>query len=153
MNEPQKTHIFIGADHGGFAYKEFLLSFIAELGYTVTDCGAAVLNPTDDYPDLAQVVALQVVAHQDSFGILLCRTGAGMCIAANKIAGIRAVCTTSIETTQLAREHNHANILALGADELTVEQAKELVKIFLQTTISLDERHVRRIQKIHSLEN
>ncbi len=152
MNEPQKTHIFIGADHGGFAYKELLLSFVTELGYAVTDCGAAVLDPTDDYPHFAQVVAQQVAAHQDSFGILLCRTGAGMCITANKIAGVRAVCTTSIETTQLAREHNHANVLALGADELPLEQAKELIKIFLQTPASLEERHVRRIQKIQSLE-
>lgn len=152
MNEPQKTHIFIGADHGGFAYKELLLPVLTELGYAVTDCGVAALNPADDYPDVAQVVAEQVAGHQDSFGILLCRTGAGMCIAANKIAGIRAVCTTSIETTQLAREHNHANVLALGADELPVEQVKELVKIFLQTDVSLDERHIRRIQKIQSLE-
>jgi ribose 5-phosphate isomerase B len=75
-----------------------------------------------------------------------------MCITANKIAGVRAVCTTSIETTQLAREHNHANVLALGADELPLEQAKELIKIFLQTPASLEERHVRRIQKIQSLE-
>ncbi len=153
MNEPQKTHIFIGADHGGFVYKESLRASIEQLGYQVTDCGATVLDPTDDYPDFAQLIAQQVAAHQESFGILLCRTGAGMCVAANKIAGIRAVCTTTVETTQLAREHNHANVLALGADELTMEQAKELVTVFLQTPASLDQRHVRRIQKIQSLED
>lgn len=153
MKELQMVRIYIGADHGGLAYKAALVPFLTELGYLVTDCGAKTLNPDDDYPDYARLVASAVAEDHDAFGILLCRTGAGMCIAANKVAGVRAVCTTTEDTTRLSREHNHANVLALGADELSLEQVQDLVHIFLTTDGSDDERHKRRVQKIQSIEN
>lgn len=153
MKDLQMVRIYIGADHGGLAYKAALVPFLTELGYQVTDCGAATLDPLDDYPDFARLVAVAVAQEHAAFGILLCRTGAGMCIAANKVPGVRAVCTTTQETTRLSRQHNHANVLALGADELSIEQAKELVRIFITTDSSDEVRHVRRVQKIQSIEN
>ncbi len=144
------THppIFIGADHGGFEYKKQLSEYLQSLGYAVTDCGAYTLEQLDDYPQFAIEVAKQVAVQENALGILLCRTGAGMCIAANKQAKIRAVCTVTPETTRLAREHNHANVLALGADEVSLETARELVRTFLESVPSSEQRHVRRVSQL-----
>lgn len=144
--------VFIGADHGGFTAKTALISQLTQAGYSVIDCGAPDLKPDDDYPVYAQAVAQAVAAHPDSSGILLCRTGAGMCIAANKQHGVRAVCAQNIPQAVLAREHNHANILAIGADEMPQAQMWPVVEAFLTAAPSQEERHVRRVQQITSLE-
>ncbi len=144
--------VFIGADHGGFTYKAALISQLTQAGYTVVDCGATTLEPDDDYPIYAHAVAEAVVAHADSTGILLCRTGAGMCIAANKHPGIRAVCAQSVPQAVRAREHNHVNVLAIGADEMEQNLVWPVVEAFLTADPSQEERHIRRVQQITSLE-
>lgn len=142
--------IYLGADHGGFSLKEEVKKWLVEEHYEVEDCGATTLNPEDDYPDFSFAVAEKVAANKggDDKGIIFCRSGAGAIIAANKIPGIRAVNTLSLETVQHAREDNNANVIGIGADILNAWQAKENILAFLTTPFSNEERHVRRLQKI-----
>ncbi len=140
--------IYLGADHGGFPLKEFLKNELMKQGYIVEDCGAFTLDPTDDYPVYAQEVARKVLADPGSFGILLCRSGAGMEIAANRFKGIRAVECHNVNEAIHARQHNDANIVVLGADEIDGEKAERVVKTFLETAFNQEERHIRRIEEI-----
>jgi ribose 5-phosphate isomerase B len=142
--------IYLGADHGGFPLKEKLKTWLEGQGMKVVDCGAMMLDPNDDYPDFAFAVARELNQDQDpgSRGILLCRSGAGMVIAANRSTAVRAVQVNQVSEVQHAREHNDANVIGLAADSITEDQAKELVTAFLQTEVSPDERHHRRIAKI-----
>jgi ribose 5-phosphate isomerase B len=144
--------IYLGADHGGFPLKEKLKEWLTGQGLSVQDCGAFTLEPTDDYPDFAFAVTKKLANDLDpnSRGILLCRSGAGMVIAANRSAAIRAVQVNQVSEVQHAREHNDANVIGLAADSLNEDQAKELVTAFLQTEVSSDERHHRRIAKMSS---
>lgn len=144
--------VFIGADHGGFELKENLKAFLHEKGYEVGDCGAFELNPNDDYPDFISVAAQSVAENPGSFGIVLGKSGAGECIVANKIKGIRAVLGVSEQNVKLAREHNDANVLSLGSEIVSEEQAKQFVQLFINTSFSNEERHKRRIGKITALE-
>ena len=145
-------HIYLGADHGGFACKSLLHKWLESQGYTVIDCGAAELDPDDDYPTIAFKVAQAVVAHAGSMGVLLCRSGAGMTIAANKVSGIRAANIWDVRSARHAREHNDANVLALSAEWLSPEQMQEVVHIFLTTPFSMHERHQRRLAQIKAYE-
>ncbi|KUK79423.1 MAG: Uncharacterized protein XD95_0407 [Microgenomates bacterium 39_7] len=144
--------IFIGADHGGFHLKEKLKKWLKEFANEIVDCGAFDLDPTDDYPLFAAKVAQNVVSEKNSLGILLCRSGGGMTIAANKIKGIRAVEVFSEKTAAHAREHNHANVITLGADYLNFDETKIIIKAFINSVPSEDERHLRRIKQIEQLE-
>ena len=112
--------IFLGADHGGFQFKEVLKNWLQDCGHEVIDCGADELDPTDDYPIIAEIVSRAVVAaeqeNQSPVGILICRSGGGMVIAANKIAGIRAVEVFNENSARHAKEHNNANVISLAAD-------------------------------------
>ena len=145
-------NVFIGADHGGFELKEKIKTHLESRGYTVHDCGAATLDAKDDYPDFAFAVAKNVAADQYSRGVLLCRSGAGMTIAANKVLGARAATLHTGEEAAHARHHNDVNIAALPADFLTEQEIFEILGIFLVTPFSDEERHKRRLAKISEFE-
>jgi ribose 5-phosphate isomerase B len=142
--------IAIGADHAGFALKEDIKKALAEIGLPAEDFGTGSSDSVD-YPDFAERVAQGVAAGQFDRGILICGTGIGMAIAANKIPGIRAATVTDTDMARLSREHNDANVLAIGARILDRKKALEIVRIFLETPFAGD-RHQRRIDKITSLE-
>jgi len=142
--------IAIGADHAGFGLKEEIRKALADLGLIVEDMGTTSSDAVD-YPDFAEKVARLVAAGQVDRGILVCGTGIGMAMAANKIPGIRAATVTDVETARLSREHNDANVLAVGGRILDRKRALEIVRAFLETPFAGD-RHQRRIDKITDLE-
>jgi ribose 5-phosphate isomerase B len=144
--------IALGSDHAGFEYKQFIKKLLDEIGETYQDLGAFSPNPVD-YPDVAHSVSLAVTSGTCKRGILVCGTGIGMSIVANKHKGIRAAVCESTASAKLSREHNDANILCLGARITSLEMVKEIIMIFLGTPFSGGERHLLRIQKIHSLTN
>ncbi len=146
--------IYIGSDHAGYELKEKIKIFLGDLKYEIEDKGAYEYNPTDDYPDFVTPVA-EAVAEHGGFGIVLGGSGEGEAIDANKVEGIRAAeyYGGNVEIVKLAREHNDANILSLGAKFVSEDEAKEAIKIFLETPFSGEARHERRIEKIHEVEN
>jgi len=145
--------IFIGADHGGFALKATLMDWLSKQNYQLEDCGAFFMDPGDDYPEIAFTVAEKTVAESGTLGILLCRSGGGVAIAANKVKGARAVAASDEVSARHAKEHNDAQILVLGADFVSsVEKAKKIVEVFLSTDFTQEPRHQRRIAQIHNYE-
>lgn len=144
--------IYLGSDHAGFELKENVKNFLIKEGCDVEDCGAISFDKDDDYPDFVAKTAQKVAIDQGSKGIVFGKTGAGECIAANKIKGIRAVVGFSKENVLLSRLDNDANMLALGSKFIDEDLAKELIKIFRETSFSNEERHIRRIKKIASSE-
>jgi ribose 5-phosphate isomerase B len=142
--------IAIGCDHRGFALKELIISFLQNAGYSYQDFGCYSADPVD-YPDIAQKVGEAVASGNFDQGILICDTGIGMCIAANKIKGIRAALCHNVFAAQRARQHNDANILCLRAEDIDNESASEIVKTFLTTDFE-GGRHTRRVNKIRALE-
>ncbi len=151
-----KPTVVIGADHGGYKLKEELKPFFKQLGYPVEDYGTNS-EESCDYPDYAFKVAEKVgnsslEAFPNVFGILMCRSAAGMMIAANKVKGVRAVAALDETAAKHSREHNAANVLGLSGDWTTIEQAKQIVKVWLETPFSMEERHARRLQKIAAFE-
>lgn len=150
------TTLYFGADHGGFGYKESLKSIFQNQGFQVVDCGAFQVDPVDDFTDFAFAVAEKVggdaQSDKSSFGVLLCRSGAGMVIAANKVPGIRAVVAHSVAEAIHAREHNDANVIAFSGDWQSETECAEILKVFLETAFPKGENHVRRIAKIAQYE-
>ena len=144
--------LYLAADHGGYPLKEELKRFLVGENYEVVDLGAEELDLADDYPDYALKLAEQVAQDEEAGGILICGTGQGMCIAANKIAGIRAAVVYNEFTAQDAADHLNANVICLGGKVIDAETAKKLVKIWLDTDFSEDERHVRRLRKVAEME-
>lgn len=140
--------IYIGADHRGFALKEVLKGYLSSGGYDVFDCGADTYDENDDYPDVARAVADAVGRAPDARGILMCGSGAGVAIAANKIHGIRAATVHDARQARMVRVDDDANVCALPADFIDAARAKEIVDAFLMTPFSNEDRHVRRIAKI-----
>ncbi|MEX2548974.1 MAG: ribose 5-phosphate isomerase B [Nitriliruptoraceae bacterium] len=140
----------IGADHGGFALKERLAADLRDRGYTVRDCGT---HSTDsvDYPDTAHAVAREVATGASQVGIVIDGAGIGSAIAANKVPGIRAATCWDISSARNSREHNHANVLALGAGLLGENLARDILNAWLSTAVGPD-RHARRVAKISELE-
>ena len=145
--------VFLGTDHAGFELKEKIKLYLSENGYEVEDCGAFAFDKNDDYPDFIARAAIGVSKNTDSRGIVFGKSGAGECIVANKIKGIRSILGFSKENVELSRLHNDANVLSLGSAFVNDESAKELVKIFLETKFTNEERHIRRIKKIIEIEN
>lgn len=145
--------IYLGTDHAGFEFKENIKKFLMQEGYGVEDCGAFTFNKDDDYPDFISKAAEKTSSDLSSFGIVFGKSGAGECIVANKIKGIRAVLGFTERNVILARTHNNANILSLGSEFVSTDKACELIKLFLETPFSNEERHVRRINKIKEIEN
>jgi ribose 5-phosphate isomerase B len=144
--------IAIGSDHAGFTYKEQLKQLLQNEGFSFKDFGTYKPDATD-YPDIAHYVSDAVAGGEYEKGILICGTGIGMSIVANKHKGIRAAVCESIKSAQLAREHNNANILCLGERITPWNTSSEIIKTFLSTQFSGNERHQCRIQKIHTLTN
>ena len=142
--------VAIATDHNGVEQKIELIYFLNDLGYEVLDLSKDN-NPTDDYPDFAVRVANAINEKNKDLGILMCGTGIGMSIAANKIKGIRCAKVSSEEEAFLARQHNNANIIALSYKE-SIENLKIMVSKFLSTEFSNEERHARRVEKIGMLE-
>jgi len=144
--------IYIGSDHAGYDLKEKLKVFLKGLNHEVIDKGAFKLDENDDYPDFIVPVAEAVAKDEASLGIILGGSGEGEQISANKIDGIRAVeyYGGNLEIVKLGREHNDANILSLGARFIKEDEAFDAVKLFIETSFSNDERHIRRINKIES---
>ncbi|MBU0580628.1 MAG: ribose 5-phosphate isomerase B [Candidatus Margulisbacteria bacterium] len=142
--------IAIGSDHGGFELKEVIKSFLQERGYELKDFGTNS-NESCDYPDYAFQVAQAVVKGQFERGILICGTGIGMSMAANKVKGIRASLCHDVYTAKMGREHNDANILTLGARVLKKQLALDILETWLTTSFTND-RHQRRLNKIAEYE-
>ena len=141
----------IGSDHAGFELKKGLIEFLESKGHKVTDYGTYDTKSCD-YPDFAKGVALDVQKGLVDFGIVVCYTGIGISIVANKFEGIRCALVRSSDEVILTREHNDANIIALGAKYTPLAYASELVDLFINTPFSEMEKHERRINKIKELE-
>jgi ribose 5-phosphate isomerase B len=144
--------IYIGADHKGFNLKEKLKEFLTNKGYTVTDKGNSYYDEADDYPDFAASVAHEI--SQDPYnrrGILICGSGVGMDVAANKFSGVRSALANNPDQAFSSRNDVDANVLCLAADFLDEEEIKKILSVWLQTSFSGEERHKRRIQKIDEL--
>lgn len=144
--------IALASDHAGFSAKQQVYDFLTSKGYEVKDFGTNSLDSCD-YPDFAVKCADSVVSKESDFGILICGTGIGMAICANKVKGIRCANCSDEFSTRMTREHNNANMLALGARVISVDKMKELIEIFLNTPFSNEEKHLRRINKITAVEN
>lgn len=143
--------IVIGSDHGGFKLKEHLIAYLASRAIEVEDCGTYT-EESVDYPEYAEKVANKVVAGEAKLGILVCGTGIGIGIAANKVKGIRAVMCSDVFSARMSREHNDANILSIGGRVLGVGPAELIVDTFINTPFE-GGRHQRRVDKIMALEN
>jgi len=143
--------IAIGADHAGTLLKDGLIQVIRSLGHDVEDLGC---NCTDsvDYPDYAIAVCEQVVKGQADRGILVCGTGIGMSIAANKVPGIRCALVHDLFSAKATREHNNTNVLAMGERVIGPGMAEEIVKVWLDTPFSEGPRHVNRVNKVNQIE-
>ena len=145
--------IYIGADHRGFRMKNDLLLWFHNHGYEVTDIGNHAENEEDDYPEFAELLARAVAEDPENRrGILLCGSGAGVAIAANKVKGIRAALIHDVNIAKNARHDDDINVLALGADYISQDTAEQVIQTFLKTPFSGSPRHVRRIEKIASIE-
>lgn len=143
------SKIYIASDHGGFQLKESFKQYLKE---QATDLGALSLDPADDYPEFAFRLAEQVVADPGAIGLLFCRSGAGMVIAANKVLGARAVEVFSEENATAAVAHNRANIFAFGADYMSQKEALSCLLAILRSQPDPDERHRRRLAQISAYE-
>ena len=144
--------IALGSDHAGFWLKEEIRRHLDHKNIAWIDLGPSKLKTTDDYPDYAKRVAQFVAKKKDSMGILVCSTGFGMAMAANKVKGIRAANVESTEGARLARRHNNANIICLGSRFLKQSTSKNIVDVFLREKFDGGARHVRRITKVRGIE-
>ncbi len=144
--------IAFGADHGGFPLKENMVPWLEGLGYEVMDLGAHSLDPTDDYPDFAEVVAQAVVSGKAERGIIICGSGVGACVAANKVPGIRASVCHDLYSARQGVEHDELNVLSLGARVVGLDLAKQLAAEFLNARFTGEERHLRRLAKVNAIE-
>ncbi len=141
--------IAIGSDHGGYELKEYIKSYLANKSVDVIDFGTDSKDPVD-YPDYGKKVGLAVTKQNFDFGIVLCGTGIGISISANKIKGVRAALVYDELTARLAKEHNNANIIALGGRTTTQEEAIKIVDAYMNSTYEL--RHQKRLDKITKIE-
>lgn len=150
MLRKEKKLIYVGSDHAGYEMKNNLKSYLDDR-FEVIDLG--VFNTASfDYPDIAREVGEKVLEGKGSLGVLVCGTGTGMAMSANKLKGIRAASCTSVEMAEMAKKHNNANVLTLGARITDIEIAKKITDKFIETDFeSGEERHVRRVQKMDAL--
>lgn len=143
--------VVVGSDHAGFKVKEFVKTLLEKWGYRIEDVGAYEVIPADDYPEVAEKVALKVLAKRGGRGILACGTGIGASIAANKIPGIRAALVGSVKDARLGREHNDANLLVLGGWGYDKKEIPKIVQTWLDGKFQ-GGRHRRRVHKIIQIE-
>src|SRR5579875_721000 len=144
--------VFLGSDHAGFELKARLLERVAELGHEAVDCGAYEYDPQDDYPPPCITAATRAVAEPGSLAVVIGGSGNGEQIAANKVRGVRAALAWNDETARLAREHNDANVVSIGARNHPIDVAVRFVEIFVATPFSGEERHARRIALLDEYE-
>lgn len=143
--------IALGSDHAGYLLKQHLARHLAEVGYTVFDLGTHTEDPVD-YPDFAAAVAKAVVDGRADRGVMVCGSGAGACVAANKVRGIRAAVAHDTYTAHQAVEHDDVNVLCLGSRVIGIAMAEELVDVFLKARFTNEERHLRRLNKLNALD-
>jgi ribose 5-phosphate isomerase B len=145
--------VYLASDHAGFHLKEKVMAHLSKAKYDVEDEGDKVLDPNDDYPQFAYAAATKVLGSEDgdARAILLCGSGEGMCIAANRIRGIRAALCWNTDVTHETRNDNDSNVLCLPVRFLTEEEILKIVDVFLKTPFSKAERHVRRIREVEEL--
>ncbi len=144
--------ICIASDHAGVELKTSVSSFLKALSYHVVDLGPYSIDSVD-YPDYALKVAKQVASNECQMGVLICGTGLGMSYTANKVKGIRAALCTNEFMARMAKEHNDANILVLGARVVGLDLALSITHVFFNTAFTKNERHINRINKITGIEN
>ncbi|MEU4239979.1 ribose-5-phosphate isomerase [Actinoplanes sp. NPDC026619] len=140
--------VYLGSDHAGYELKMHLVNYLIKQGHDVVDVGPHVYDPEDDYPAFCLHTGAKVVADEGSLGIVIGGSGNGEQIAANKIDGVRAALVWRTEIAQLARQHNDANVISIGAREHTLDEATEFVEMFLATPFSGNPRHARRISQL-----
>ncbi len=139
--------VFVGADHRGFEFKNQLVEYLQEKDIRVEDLGAYEIDPNDDFPDFAFKVAQAVQQNPDEFlGILICG-GGGMEITANRLKGVRCALGFELDQVKHVKENDHANVLALPANYISIETAKKFVDIFIATPLKQDEKYLRRVKK------
>lgn len=143
--------IGLGADHAGYHLKNVVRSYLQQQGIAVRDFGTHSDSPCD-YPDFAHMVASAVAQQECDLGILICGTGVGMCMSANKVIGIRAASAYEPVTARLSRQHNDANVLCMGGRIVGAELAIDIVRAFLDANFVNEERHARRVHKVKMLE-
>ena len=145
-------NIFIGADHRGFHLKEILKDFLSKQGYKYIDVGNDHIDDNDDYPDFVKLVAESILKHPEDKGIVICRSGVGVDIVANKFKGIRAALISNTQQAFLSRNDDDTNILALSSEFTSEEDAKRIIEIWTTTPFSDKEKDKRRIEKIKDIE-
>lgn len=144
--------VYLGSDHAGFEFKQAIIEHLRKVGHEPIDCGAYTYDADDDYPAFCIAAAERTVADPESLGIVLGGSGNGEQIAANKVKGVRAALAWSEETASLGRQHNNANVVAVGARMHTQDEATKFVETFLATPFSADTRHIRRIDMLAAYE-
>jgi len=145
--------VVIAADHGGYEYKNILLQEMQQHGFAIKDLGAFESSPQDDYPDYAAAIANAISNDEAERGILICGSGVGVCVAANKFRGIRAgVCHDTYSAHQCV-EHDNVNVLCIGQRVIGIELAREITFSFLAASFTHEERHQRRLDKVKAIEN
>ena len=145
--------IALGTDHAGFELREKIARVLTDLGHDVEDMGAYTYDPQDDYPDFARLVAEAVASGTAERGVLVCGSGVGASVAANKVAGVRAAMCHDTYSAHQGVEHDDMNVLCIGARVIGEELAREVVTSFLAAAFSGEERHVRRVAKIKAMES
>ena len=143
--------IYVGADHRGLNFKNKVLEFLRDQEYKVKDLGPTKYNQDDDYSDMSIKLA-ETIVRENTKGILICGSGIGVCVAANKVDNVRAALCTMEKQARMAREDSDANILCLSADLVDEETNFKIIKTFLETVFSSEERFIRRINKIKKYE-
>jgi ribose 5-phosphate isomerase B len=145
--------VYLGSDHAGFELKTHLANYLGSRGYDVVDVGPHRFDPDDDYPAYCLRTGARVVSDPGSLGVVIGGSGNGEQIAANKVPGVRAALAWNTETARLAREHNDANVVGIGARMHTLDEATAIVAAFLATPFSQGERHKRRLAQIADYES
>jgi ribose 5-phosphate isomerase B len=146
------VRVYLGSDHAGFELKAAIIAWLGEAGHEAVDCGPASYDPQDDYPVYVMRAAQRTIDDNGSLGIVIGGSGNGEQIAANKVHGVRAALAWTAETAKLARQHNDANVLSLGAREYSLADAVSFARIFIETPFSGDARHARRLAMIADYE-
>jgi len=147
-----ENKIFLGSDHAGFLAKEEIKKIFKKLNYEFEDLGTCDEKKSVDYPDIAKLVCDGVLANSNSFGILICGSGTGMAIAANKMDGIRAAFSYDSYSAKMCRQDNDVNVLTLRSREFDHKNYENIIKTFLETKFSNEQRHIKRINKLNLLE-
>lgn len=152
--------IYIGSDHRGFALKQKLVPWLQERGHEVVDCGNDHLEPLDDYVDFSKSVATKLQSQllvtsnqipQNSFGILLCGSGIGAAIAANRHKGVRCALGFDVEQVHHGRQNDHINCLSIPAEYIDEKNAQEMITVFLESTPKQEEKYLRRVKKLDEM--